>query len=129
MSAVLLHRSSAPVESAIPRNDDSASNRLLDEALNRPAEQFLSRCGKRIRASLVNESFRAAGGIDEPCREIAEGIELLHAGSLIIDDIEDGSSLRRGEPTLHRQIGIPLALNTGNWMYFQALEKLVGSTD
>jgi geranylgeranyl pyrophosphate synthase len=49
---------------------------------------------------------------------------MLHAGSLIIDDIEDGSEWRRGEPTLHRQVGLPLALNTGNWMYFRALELL-----
>ncbi len=32
--------------------------------------------------------------------------------------------MRRGKPTLHREIGLPLALNTGNWMYFRALEKL-----
>lgn len=127
MSAVLPHRSFAHIESAVPSHDGSVSNILLDEALNQPAEQFLARCGKRIRAALVNESFRAAGGIDEPCQEIAEGIELLHAGSLIIDDIEDDSSLRRGEPTLHRQIGLPLALNAGNWMYFRALEKLSGA--
>ncbi len=47
-------------------------------------------------------------------------IELLHVGSLVIDDIEDDSRTRRGEPTLHRRYGLPLALNTGNWLYFLA---------
>ena len=124
MSAVLLPQSFPHSDPTLPSDDASVSQHLWDEALNDPAERFLSRCGKRIRAALVNECYRAAGGIDDPCKEIAEGIELLHAGSLIIDDIEDDSALRRGKPTLHREIGLPLALNTGNWMYFRALEKL-----
>jgi geranylgeranyl pyrophosphate synthase len=45
-------------------------------------------------------------------------IELLHAGSLIVDDIEDDSEQRRGGPTLHRRYGLPVALNAGNWLYF-----------
>ena len=49
-------------------------------------------------------------------------MEILHAGSLIVDDIEDGSTLRRGAPCLHVRYGVPLALNTGNWMYLRALE-------
>jgi geranylgeranyl pyrophosphate synthase len=73
---------------------------------------------------MVELSYRMAGGRRElPC-EITEAIELLHAGSLIIDDVEDGSQWRRGLPTLHREIGMPLAVNTGNWMYFQAIETL-----
>jgi geranylgeranyl pyrophosphate synthase len=55
---------------------------------------------------------------------LIEFVELLHAGSLVIDDIQDSSSLRRGKPTLHEVVGTPLAINTGNWMYFLALEKL-----
>lgn len=97
---------------------------LWNQALNTPAEQFLTRCGKQIRSTLIREAFIAAGGVGETPRAIAESIELLHAGSLVIDDIEDDSAERRGQPTLHRQIGLPLALNTGNWMYFRALEKL-----
>jgi geranylgeranyl pyrophosphate synthase len=45
-------------------------------------------------------------------------IEILHAGSLIVDDIEDGSALRRGAPALHQLHGVPVALNAGNWLYF-----------
>ena len=45
-------------------------------------------------------------------------MELLHAGSLIVDDIEDGSTQRRGAPSLHQLYGVPVALNTGNWLYF-----------
>jgi geranylgeranyl pyrophosphate synthase len=43
---------------------------------------------------------------------------------LIIDDIEDDSPMRRGEESLHRRVGVPVALNTGNWMYFLPLALL-----
>jgi geranylgeranyl pyrophosphate synthase len=49
---------------------------------------------------------------------------VIHAGSLIVDDIEDGSAERRGAPTVHRIYGTPLALNAGNWLYFWSLELL-----
>jgi geranylgeranyl pyrophosphate synthase len=51
-------------------------------------------------------------------------VELLHAGSLIVDDIEDDSVQRRGQAALHRLIGLPLALNTGNWLYFWPLSLI-----
>ena len=47
---------------------------------------------------------------------------MLHAGSLVIDDFEDDSLTRRGQPALHRVIGPARAVNAGNWMYFRALE-------
>ena len=46
----------------------------------------------------------------------AAGIEMLHNAFLVHDDIEDGSEARRGAPTLHRQLGIPLAVNVGDAM-------------
>ncbi|MEM8667119.1 MAG: polyprenyl synthetase family protein [Planctomycetota bacterium] len=111
------------------RDSYGVSQRLWDEALNHPAERFLSNCGKRVRAAIVNESYRVSGGHGDAPQQISDAIELLHAGSLIVDDIEDDSAERRGQPTLHREIGIPLALNTGNWMYFRSLEKLSEVTE
>jgi geranylgeranyl pyrophosphate synthase len=105
----------------------SVPQRLWDQGLNNPVKQFLSRSGKGIRPELVNELFRLSGGAGDAPQAIMEAIELLHAGSLIIDDIEDDSRERRGKPTLHREIGVPLALNIGNWMYFQAMDKLATS--
>ncbi len=123
MSAVLPSHSFTE-DDATRREANNVPQYLWNQALNIPAEQFMTRFGKQIRSTLIREAFIAAGGEGDTPRAIAESIELLHAGSLIIDDIEDDSAERRGEPTLHRQIGLPLALNTGNWMYFRALEKL-----
>lgn len=98
---------------------------LWERALFGPARAFLGRPGKQFRARLVENSYVLAGG--EPGRlppEIPALVELLHAGSLIVDDIEDGSAQRRGAPALHRVVGTALALNTGNWLYFAPLALL-----
>ncbi len=69
-----------------------------------------------------------SGGVGQIAPEISGAIENLHAGSLIIDDIQDDSQTRRGQATMHRRIGMPLAINAGNWMYFGALECLSESS-
>ena len=46
----------------------------------------------------------------------AAAIELLHNAFLVHDDVEDDSLYRRGRPTLHRQYGVPLAVNVGDAM-------------
>ena len=60
--------------------------------------------------------WRAAPAIRRP--PWPRMFEIIHAGSMIVDDIEDDSSERRGAPAVHRLHGLPLALNAGNWMYF-----------
>jgi len=98
---------------------------LLDSGLFHPANRFLARNGKRLREYMLRLTFQMAGGLHSPPACLGDAIEWLHAGSLVIDDIEDDSQSRRGKPTLHREIGLPLALNAGNWMYFRALEQLL----
>lgn len=98
---------------------------ILDAALLNPARDILGRTGKGLRARLVEHSWRLAGGDREGVPELLPLlVELLHAGSLVIDDIEDDSRLRRGQTALHRVYGLPLALNMGNWLYFVALALL-----
>ncbi len=72
--------------------------------------------GKRIRpflALLVNAS---AGGEWRIALPAATAVELIHNFSLIHDDIEDDSPLRRGRPTVWKKWGIPLAINLGDAM-------------
>jgi geranylgeranyl pyrophosphate synthase len=94
-------------------------------ALAGPAEEFLSRPGKELRAAFVRSGFHLAGGTEMP-ESLALIVELLHAGSLVIDDVEDDSDERRGRPALHHVFGVPLAINTGSWMYFWALAEIAG---
>lgn len=97
---------------------------LWERALRGPVRDFVARPSKALRAGLLSCCYRVAGG-REPCPEqLSAVIEILHAGSLIVDDIEDESTSRRGGPALHLIHGVPSALNAANWMYFWALSLL-----
>lgn len=50
---------------------------------------------------------------------------MLHNASLLIDDIEDSSKLRRGFPVAHSIYGIPSVINSANYVYFLGLEKVL----
>ena len=97
---------------------------LWRRALIDPAREFLRRPGKEFRGKLTRLTWRGCGGSGEIPRELPWLVEILHAGSLIVDDVQDDSSHRRGHAALHRIVGAPLAINTGNWMYFWALSLI-----
>jgi len=73
--------------------------------------------GKRIRPLLVLLTAGAAGGDWQSAIPAASAVELLHNFSLIHDDIEDQSPLRRGRPTVWVRWGIPQAINCGDTMF------------
>lgn len=98
--------------------------RLVRPALYEPLRDFLTRPRKGVRADLLLATYRLTGGKGSPPPELAAFVEALHAGSLIVDDIEDDSEERRGLPALHRTYGVPLALNGANWLYFWAFDLL-----
>ena len=70
--------------------------------------------GKRLRAVLLLESYRAAGGRGD-ARALAAAVEVVHAYSLVHDDLPcmDDDDVRRGRPTVHRVFGIPAATAAG----------------
>src|SRR5262245_7548627 len=103
--------------------DDSLCQVLRRVAL-RPAAEFVRRPSKRFRWPVVGLGWELAGGDGAPPSELGHIVELIHAGSMIVDDIEDGSLQRRGAPALHVLHGVPLALNTGNLLYFLPLALL-----
>jgi geranylgeranyl pyrophosphate synthase len=77
---------------------------------------FLERSGKGLRPALCIATARALGGRAKDALPAAAGLEMLHNGFLVHDDIEDGSDWRRGVATMHRSAGIPIALNAGDSM-------------
>ncbi len=74
-----------------------------------PMSDYPTRGGKALRPSLCLATCEAFGGPLDDALPSAVAIELLHNAFLVHDDIEDTSLLRRGQPTLHRRYGTPLA--------------------
>jgi geranylgeranyl diphosphate synthase type I len=84
--------------------------------------------GKRFRPLLVLLTTKACGGNWEKAISAASAIEFLHNFSLIHDDIEDQSDLRRGRPTVWSKWGVAQAINTGDGMFalvFSAINRLM----
>ncbi len=74
--------------------------------------------GKRWRPFLAACVFQAVTGPNqEPptaMKELAVAVECFHKASLVHDDIEDGDESRYGMATLHKRLGVPIALNIGD---------------
>jgi len=83
------------------------------------------RAGKMMRPSICIATARAFGARLEDALGTAVAIELLHNALLIHDDIEDGSTERRGRPTLHLLHGVPLAINAGAMLSLLSLRPLI----
>lgn len=89
--------------------------------------EYPQRPGKTLRGQLLVWSARANGARDdEAAMRLAEALELFQNWVLVHDDIEDGSEERRGLPALHREIGMPLALNVGDAMHMLMWRHLLG---
>ena len=86
------------------------------------------RAGKGLRAALCLAACSAHGGLEDDALAAAAAIELAHSAFLVHDDIQDGSDWRRGQPTLHRRVGVPLALNAGDALAVLSLEVLRAGT-
>lgn len=107
--------------------------KILNHSLFDPVNYFFSSPGKNIRTELVELGYRLSlkkepKHISDDVRDAiaAAGriVELIHGGSLIVDDVQDESEIRRDKPTVHLVHGVPLAINAGNWLYFLALSKI-----
>lgn len=86
---------------------------------------YPGRGGKGLRPALCMAACGAVGGSPADAARSAAAVEMFHNGFLIHDDIEDGSLLRRGLPTLHAAHGIPLALNAGDAMFVLSMRPLM----
>jgi geranylgeranyl pyrophosphate synthase len=94
------------------------------------AADFLARGGKFLRPFVTLAAFdavvadvaeqRLAASDPPSSREAAKAaavaIEIFHKASLVHDDIEDDDAMRYGRPTLHREQGVPAAINAGDYL-------------
>jgi geranylgeranyl diphosphate synthase, type II len=87
------------------------------DLLYKMMRDYPARPAKGMRPFLCVTASRAAGGTEDGALLTAACIELFQNWILIHDDLEDGSELRRGEPSLHRKYGEALALNAGDALH------------
>lgn len=78
--------------------------------------------GKRTRPIIALLSSELCGGSHEDVMSFAVAIELIHAASLIHDDVIDKGTMRRNAETLHMKYGVPLAILMGDWLISKAVE-------
>lgn len=95
-----------------------------EQSLLEPFRYINSVPGKNVRGKLI-DCFQLWMKVesDDVLTKVKDIVGDLHNASLLIDDIEDNSKLRRGQPVAHSIFGVPAVINTANYVYFLALQK------
>ena len=115
------------VEQALERWIDPAAPAGLGQAMRYAVLDG----GKRLRPLLVLAASEAAGGHPQAALRAACAVELIHAYSLVHDDMPcmDNDVLRRGKPTVHVRFGEATALLAGDALQALAFELLTPQDD
>ncbi|XP_019096697.1 PREDICTED: geranylgeranyl pyrophosphate synthase 10, mitochondrial-like [Camelina sativa] len=120
-------------------NKAKSVNKALEEAvpLRQPVLKIheamrytLLSDGKRVRPMLCLAACELVGGHESTAMAAACGVEMLHASSLILDDLPcmDDDSLRRGKPTNHIVFGEGIAILASDALIALAVQKAATST-
>ncbi|NUN13154.1 MAG: polyprenyl synthetase family protein [Myxococcales bacterium] len=100
----------------------------LVRTLAKPVREITDRGGKSWRSYAALACCDVVGGDSRRYVHWLAMPELMHVGSLIVDDVQDKSEIRRGGPTTHLVYGEPLAINAGTACYFMG-QNLLRSSD
>ncbi|KAM0714440.1 hypothetical protein Q7P37_010227 [Cladosporium fusiforme] len=104
--------------------DGSSWSPEKENIVKGPYDYLESHPGKDVRSQLIN-AFNLWLQVPEPSLEIINKVVgMLHTASLLIDDVEDNSNLRRGVPVAHLIFGTAQTINSANYVYFCALQEL-----
>ena len=97
-------------------------NKILDKAI---CYSFFSG-GKRLRPLLVLEIAKALSINPKKVLSWALSLEMIHAGSLILDDLPcmDNASTRRGKASTHKKFGQDIACLAASSLFIQAFEEI-----
>lgn len=119
----------------------AAELQAVEERLLEPVEESghllsvvagysLASGGKRIRPALLLLAARTCGA-DQPDRlaTLASVVEIMHAASLIHDDIVDHSEMRRGRPSAKARWGSDVSVLVGDFLYSRAIQTVVADGD
>lgn len=105
------------------KNEHSMTSEEMERAILQPYYYIVKIPGKQIRTKLAQAFNYWLKISPEKCQAVTEIVQMLHNSSLLIDDIEDNSLLRRGVPVAHHIFGVASTINSANYVYFLSLEK------
>lgn len=89
-----------------------------------PFDYVISHPGKDFRAQLI-AAFNAWLDVPKDSLDVVTRVVgMLHESSLLVDDVQDSSELRRGFPVAHNIFGVAQTINSANYIYFCALQEL-----
>lgn len=94
---------------------------VTEEMLLEPFHYLSKTPGKGIRGRLIAAFDQWLRIPKDKLEQIIRVIQMLHNASLMLDDIEDNSKLRRGVPVVHAIYGLPSTINTATFVIFKAL--------
>jgi len=120
MDFTLTHVGLVAVEEALVAAIDSEVP-LLNDA----SRHILTSGGKHLRPHIAMLAYLAVGGEDlMEAVPMAAAVEMVHTATLVHDDINDHSLLRRGRPSVHARWGRTFALLTGDYMFAKVYQLM-----
>ncbi len=100
--------------------------RAFDPAVEGYVAYAIESHGKRLRPALALLAGGATGGINTSHFDLAVVVELIHAATLVHDDILDGADKRRGQPTANAKWGNAISVLLGDCLFAHALKLSTG---
>lgn len=112
------------LNSILEKTKDKSKQKEQDEILLQPFTYIQQIPGKQFRSELALAFNHWLHIPSEKLHQIGEIVQMLHNSSLLIDDIEDNSILRRGVPVAHSIYGVASTINAANYAMILCLEKV-----
>lgn len=97
---------------------DPTAHARLHQALAAPVLHLLNMPGRSWRAYVAGSVLCLLDTDPEPYRALTAATEILHTSALVIDDVQDGSTTRRGLPCVHEVFGTAAAITAGTLGYY-----------
>ena len=100
-------------------------NKKKEDIIMGPYDYLFAHPGKDIRTALITAFNSFLHVPDASLAIITKVIGMLHTSSLLIDDVQDSSTLRRGIPVANNIFGTAQTINSANYVFFLALQELL----
>jgi len=100
----------------------SAESVASVDAVTAIGQYLQSSGGKRLRPGLLLLSSKLAGGGGDSAVQLGAVVEMVHAATLVHDDVIDAAETRRGRPSTNVKWGNHTCVLAGDWLYMQAFQ-------